>query len=247
MLINITGCLESVLMNPRILIIEDDEQLSRLLRLELIHNGFEVSAAFDGAEGMRLFHQTHPDLVIADVGLPIMDGVTICQRIREVSDVPILLMTADSVTEEQIANALNLGADEFMLKPLGNIEFHARVRALLRRARLSEIDTSAVVSFEDQYLRVDLKTRRVTVAGTEIRLTPTEFRLLAIFIRNAGEVISFRQILERVWGFEYINEHHYPRIYVSHLRRKIEPDAKNPTYIVNEYGVGYRFVGSSSS
>ena len=116
------------------------------------------------------------------------------------------------------------------------------LKRCLRRARLME-DSPSVTEYKDGYLDVDLKTRRVSVGGDEIRLTPTEFKLLATFIRNPGEVMSFQQLLEVVWGSEYTSEHHYPRIYVSHLRRKIEPDAKTPTYIHNEYGVGYRFVG----
>jgi DNA-binding response OmpR family regulator len=178
------------------------------------------------------------------VDLPLMDGITVCQRIRELSDVPILMMTAHAVSEEEIAEGLNLGADEFMLKPLRNIEFHARVRALLRRAKLVEVDDQGQFSgYADPYLTVDLGKRHVFVSGEEIRLTPTEFKLLATFIKNPGRVLTFQQLLEQVWGVEYTVEHHYPRIYVSHLRRKIEPDVKTPTYIQNEYGIGYRFTG----
>jgi two-component system KDP operon response regulator KdpE len=172
-----------------------------------------------------------------------MDGLTVCQRIRELTNVPILMMTAHAISEQDIAEGLNRGADEYMLKPLGKIEFHARIKALLRRARLTEDASQAITSFDDGHLSIDLKGRRVTMDNEEIKLTPTEFKLLATFVRRPGEVLSFQQLLEIVWGAEYTSEHHYPRIYVSHLRRKVEPDPKNPTYIHNEYGIGYRFVG----
>ncbi|MBC7810283.1 MAG: response regulator transcription factor [Burkholderiales bacterium] len=236
-------------MLARVLIIEDDKELSRLLQIDLRRNGYEAITASNGLEGLRLFQDSHPDLVVLDVALPLMNGMQVCQRIREVSDVPILMMTAHAVSEEEIAEGLNIGADEFMLKPLRNIEFHARVRALLRRAKTAENypQTTQPTVYEDDYLVVDLGGRRVSVNGEEIRLTPTEFKLLATFVRHRGQVLTFQQLLEQVWGYEYTREHHYPRIYVSHLRRKIEPDIKNPTYIQNEYGVGYRFVGTAEA
>jgi len=233
-------------MGPSVLIIEDDEELSRLLQIDLKRHSFNVMVSKNGMDGLKLFQETLPDLVVLDVALPLMDGFTVCQRIREFSNVPILMMTAHAVSEQDIAEGLNRGADEYMIKPLGKIEFHARIKALLRRARLSEDSAQTIIHYDDGYLIVDLKTRRVSVGGEEIRLTPTEFKLLATFIRNPGEVMSFQQLLETVWGAEYTSEHHYPRIYVSHLRRKIEPDAKSPTYIHNEYGIGYRFIGQEA-
>jgi two-component system KDP operon response regulator KdpE len=235
-----------LIMTQNILIIEDDEELARLLHIDLKRHNFSVTVAKTGLDGLQIFQDTLPDLVVLDVALPLMDGFTVCERIREISHVPILMMTAHAVTEQDIAEGLNRGADEYMIKPLGKIEFHARIKALLRRARLMEDTTQTITHYDDDHLIVDLKTRRVSVGGDEIRLTPTEFKLLATFIRNPGEVMSFQQLLETVWGSEYTSEHHYPRIYVSHLRRKIEPDAKNPTYIHNEYGVGYRFVEHQS-
>lgn len=211
--------------------------------MELRGQGYEVEAAGDGLDGLRLFHTRRPDLVVLDISLPSMDGRTVCQRIREISDVPILMMTAHAIREEDIVNGLNIGADEFMIKPLRNMEFLARVKALLRRARLSEEDGELPQGYHDDYLVVDVPLRRVIVANEELRMTPTEFKLLALLVQHPGEVITFQQLLEQVWGYEYNRENHYPRIYVSHLRRKIEPDAKNPTYIQSEYGVGYRFVG----
>ncbi len=230
-------------MATKLLIVEDDVEMNRLLELDLKRHGYEVFTTTNGLDGLRLFHEARPHLVVLDVALPGMDGLTVCQRIRELSNVPILIMTAHAVTEEEMAEGLNLGADEYLIKPLRNLEFHARLNALLRRAQLSDDDAQENIRYADDYLVVDVDARRVSVANEEIRLTPTEFKLLATFVRHKGQVLTFQQLLEQVWGYEYSTEHHYPRIYVSHLRRKIEPDAKSPTYIQNEYGVGYRFTG----
>jgi len=230
-------------MATKVLIVEDDVDMNRLLELDLKRHGFEVYTAANGLDGLRMFHDARPNLVVLDVALPGMDGMTVCQRIRELSNVPILIMTAHAVTEEEMAEGLNLGADEYLIKPLRNLEFHARINALLRRAQLNEDNTPQSIRYADDYLVVDVDARRVCVANSEIRLTPTEFKLIATFVRHKGQVLTFQQLLEQVWGYEYSTEHHYPRIYVSHLRRKIEPDAKNPTYIQNEYGIGYRFTG----
>src|SRR5664279_2891139 len=213
----------------QVLVIDDDPALTRLLELEL--SDYEVITAHDGLEGLRVFAGMRPDLVVLDIGLPMLDGRAVCQRIREISDVPILMMTANPVREEDIAHALNLGADEFMRKPLPLVEFQARLRALLRRAKLPDHDTLLPQGYKDNYLGVDVSLHLLTVAGEEVRLTPTEFKLLTLFVQHPGEVLTFQQLLENVWGVEYTREHHYPRIYVSHLRRKIEPDAQNPTYI----------------
>jgi len=230
-------------MSTKVLIVEDDYEMNRLLELDLKRHGFEVYTTTNGLDGLRLFHEVRPNLVVLDVALPGMDGMTVCQRIRELSNVPILIITAHAITEEEMAEGLNLGADEYLIKPLRNLEFHARINALLRRAQLTDENSQQSVRYADDYLIVDVDARRVCVNGTDIRLTPTEFKLIATFVRHKGQVLTFQQLLEQVWGYEYNTEHHYPRIYVSHLRRKIEPDAKNPTYIQNEYGVGYRFTG----
>jgi DNA-binding response OmpR family regulator len=230
-------------MASRVLIVEDDVEMNRLLEIELKRHGYEVHTCANGLDGLRKFHQVRPELVVLDIALPGMDGLTVCQRIRELSNVPILIITAHAVSEEEMAEGLNLGADEYLIKPLRALEFRARVNALMRRARLSDSQVDDETGYADEHLAVDIRGRRVTVDGQEVRLTPTEFRLLATFVRHRGQVLSFQQLLEQVWGHEYSTEHHYPRIYVSHLRRKIERDPKAPVYIQNEYGVGYRFVG----
>ncbi len=231
-------------MATKVLIIEDDREMGRLLQLELTQDGYEPTIATNGLEGLRLFHELRPNLVVLDIALPQMDGLTVCQRIRGLSNVPILILTAHAVSEEEIAKGLDLGADEYMLKPIRHVEFSARVKALLRRAQVDDEQGSSI-TYADAYLIVDVEGRRVSVNGKEVKLTPTEFKLLATFVRHRGRVLTFQQLLEQVWGYEYTSENHYPRIYVSHLRRKIEPDPVAPTYIQNEYGVGYRFVGKS--
>lgn len=230
----------------KILIIEDDPRMLRMLEMAVQDEDYDVLTASNGLEGLRKFHNSQPDLVVLDVKLPMMDGVTVCQRIRELSNVPVLMLSATAIAEEDIAKGLEMGADEYVRKPIGAVEFRARLKALLRRAEVSSADKSSIpVGYSDEYLNVDVESRRVSVDGVEQRLTPTEFKLLATFIRHRGQVLTFQQLLEQVWGYEYTTEHHYPRIYVSHLRRKIEPDVKNPVYIQNEYGIGYRFVGRS--
>ncbi|KAB2903919.1 MAG: response regulator transcription factor [Anaerolineae bacterium] len=230
----------------KILIIEDDPRMLRMLEMAVQDEDYDVLTASNGLEGLRKFHNSQPDLVVLDVKLPMMDGVTVCQRIRELSNVPVLMLSATAIAEEDIAKGLEMGADEYVRKPIGAVEFRARLKALLRRAEVSSADkSSAPAGYSDEYLNVDVESRRVSVDGVEQRLTPTEFKLLATFIRHRGQVLTFQQLLEQVWGYEYTTEHHYPRIYVSHLRRKIEPDVKNPVYIQNEYGIGYRFVGRS--
>lgn len=229
----------------KILIVEDDLNVLNSVKIALAPLSVDLYTCTDGMQGLREFHAIQPDLVILDVYLPLMDGITLCGRIREFSDVPIVMMSAEAIEEEDIVIGLEAGADEYMRKPIGHKEFPARVKALLRRTSLIEVDEPApTTGYDDGYLVVDIKTRLVKVKDEEQRLTPTEFKLLTTFLRHRGQVLTFQQLLQHVWGHEYTSEHHYPRIYVSHLRRKIEPDQKKPTYIQNEYGVGYRFVGT---
>jgi two-component system KDP operon response regulator KdpE len=229
-------------MAGHILIVEDDRSMARVLQINLQQAGYDVTLAHTGEAGLDAFQQTETDLVMLDVVLPDRDGLTICAALRQQSNVPILMMSATAITEEDIATGLDAGADEYMLKPLGDIELAARINALLRRVRMERPADMPIMSYDDGYLNVDVTRRRVMINGKEVHLTPTEFNLLALFIQNDGDVLPFATILEQVWGKEYESEHHYPRIYVSHLRRKIEPNYSQPVYIHNEYGVGYRFT-----
>lgn len=229
-------------MAAQILIIEDDKDFSRLLQIELELDGHRVVTASTGPRGLSLLEEAHPDLIMLDIALPTMDGLEVCRRIRMLSNVPVLMMTGHAVSEEEIAQGLNAGADEYMIKPLRRLELQARVKALLRRAGMASEVQLPAQNYEDDYLVVNLHTRRVRVGENDVQLTPTEFKLLATFVQNAGLVLTFQQLLEQVWGAGYTSEFHYPRIYVSHLRGKIEPDPRSPTYIQNEYGIGYRFT-----
>lgn len=224
----------------KILVVDDEQDIRDALGRKLRRDSFDVVLASDGLEGLRSFHSEKPDLVILDIYMPNgMDGLTVCNRIREISDTPIMMLSAQAVTEKDIVEGLNAGADEYLIKPVRLDEFIARVKALLRRSQLSSTDLDQL--YDDGYLNVDLHRRQVYIQGKKVHLTPTEFKLLAILMENAGRVVSQRDLLEQVWGREYIDDVYYPRVYVSQLRRKVELDPSNPIYILTEHRIGYRF------
>lgn len=224
----------------RVLIVDDDQAIREPLSHKLEKEHFEVVTCADGLEGLRAFHETHPDLVVLDIVMPgEMDGLTVCKRIREVADTPVMLLSAQAITEDNIVEGLDAGADEYLIKPVRLNEFIARVKALLRRAQAASGETGQ--DYDDGYLNVDLHRRQVRVGGRKIHLTPTEFKLLVVLMENAGRVVAQRDLLERVWGEEYVDDIYYPRVYVSQVRHKIEPDPANPIYILTEHRVGYRF------
>ena len=223
----------------KILIVDDEKVIRDPLGLKLKSEGFEVFLCSDGLEGWRAFIAERPDLVVLDIVMPEMDGLTVCKRIREVADTPIMMLSAQAITEESIIEGLNAGADEYLIKPVKLNEFLARVKALLRRAQLGA--TEVRQGYNDGYLSADLHRRQVHVQGRKVHLTPTEFKLLAVLLENSGQVVSQRDLLEQVWGQEYIDDIYYPRVYISQLRRKIEPNPSNPIYILTEHRIGYRF------
>lgn len=223
----------------KVLIIDDEEAIRDSLSQKLTREGFQVVMASNGLEGLRAFHTERPDLVIVDIVMPEMDGLTVCQRIREIAETPIMMLSAQAIKEEDIVEGLSAGADEYVVKPIRMKEFIARIQALLRRAQMSSIELES--GYDDGYLSVDLQRRQVHVNGKKQHLTPTEFKLLAVLLENAGRVVPQRELLEHVWGREYVDDIYYPRVYISQLRRKIEPDATNPTYIQTEHRIGYRF------
>ncbi len=224
----------------KVLIVDDEQSIREALGRKLRREGFEVVLCENGLEGLRAFHAEHPDIVILDIIMPGgMDGLTVCDRIREVADTPIMMLSAQAITEEDIVQGLNAGADEYLIKPVRLNEFVARIQALLRRAQLSTSETEQ--GYNDGYLSVDLHRRHVHVDSRKIHLTPTEFKLLAVLLEHAGRPVTQHDLLEQVWGHEYVDDIYYPRVYISQLRRKIEPDAANPIYILTEHRVGYRF------
>ena len=229
-------------MVKKILAIDDDPIFLRLADQILIQRGYEVLKATNGQEGLRFLFAEKPDLVLLDVVMPRMDGWQTCQRIREISDIPIIMLTGKQKAEEDIVRGLDYGADEYLLKPVGSKELVARVRAVLRRTELpSTTEERREVSYVDDFLTVDVTERKVMVKGERVKLTPREFRLFALLVEKAGHIITHKELLEKVWGWEYTDDLDYVRIYISHLRQKIEPDPALPKYIMTEPGVGYYF------
>jgi two-component system KDP operon response regulator KdpE len=232
------------MMTAKVLIVDDEFAIRDALGRKLQREGFEVILAGDGLEGLRLFHSERPDLVVLDIVMPEMSGLTVCTRIREVAETPVMMLSAQAITEEDIIEGLNAGADEYLVKPIRLNEFVARVKALLRRSQM--VAPQVESGYNDGYLNIDLPRRQVYVNGQKVHLTPTEFKLLMVLFENAGRVVSQRDLLEQVWGPEYVDDVYYPRVYISQLRRKIEPDPANPTYIQTEHRVGYRFEKQGS-
>ncbi len=229
-------------MSKKILVIDDDPIFCRLVEQALTQKGYEVLKAGGGQEGLRLLFANKPDLVLLDVAMPGMDGWQTCDRIRDISDVPIIMLTGRHKDEDDVVYGLDHGADEYLIKPVGSKELAARVRAALRRAELpSSPEARREITYSDGFLTVDVAERKIIVNGEQVKLTPREFRLFALLIDNAGRVLTHKQILEKVWGWEYVDDLDYVRIYISHLRQKLEPNPALPKYIITEPGVGYYF------
>lgn len=222
-----------------VLIVEDNEDVQDLIAMTLQTRWQDVAiqSARTGAEGLEDLDQQIPDIVILDLGLPDMDGLHVCEEIRKRSSVPVLILTARD-RETDIVRALNTGADDYMSKPFSGLEFLARVQALLRRSQKMPGESS----FESAGLTVDFNRREVRVQGQQVGLTPTEFRLLEVLVRNADRVVPHESILERVWGPQYVDATDNLKSHIRRLRKKIGDHAENPTMIFSERGVGYRFV-----
>ncbi len=229
-------------MKKKILVIDDDPRFLRMVDRVLTRNEYEVLTSSSGQEGLRFLFNHRPHLVLLDVVMPRMDGWQVCERIRDVSDVPIIILTGHRADEDDIVCGLDHGADDYLIKPIGNRELLARIRATLRRAALAPSQhLKEGVTYNDNHLGVDIARRQVTVNGKRTKLTPREFRLFALLLENAERILTHQQLLEGVWGWEYTNDVDYVRIYISHLRQKIEPDPSKPKYILTEPGVGYYF------
>ena len=225
----------------KILIVDDEPEIRRFLRasFKLYHQ--EILEAATGSEALDKTYQEKPDLVILDLGLPDMDGVDVTQQIREISTVPIIILSVRSNENDKI-EALDAGADDYLTKPFSMGELLARVRVVLRRNE-PQLSKTLLKSGD---LRVDIPRHRVTLAEKEIALTPTEFDILAVLMQNRGVVVTHRQLIHQVWGSIYEDESRLLRVNISNLRRKIEPDPNRPVYILTELGVGYRFCNSET-
>lgn len=222
------------------LIIDDDAKLVQALELYLSKAGYEVITAADGLEGLQEMYAHRPDLIILDIMMPKMHGWKACRRIREVSDVPIIMLTARGQEYDKV-KGLKQGADDYVAKPFGLKELAARVEAVLRRTRLPPPAEGAVL-YADEELVIDSERWEVSRGGEPLELTATERRLLFYLVDNAGRVLTHRQLLERVWGPEYIDEVDYVKLYIWRLRQKIEEEPSQPRYILTERGIGYKFA-----
>jgi len=225
---------------PLILVVDDELRIVRVVRMNLEMEGYRVITASSGTEALRRVREDLPDLVLLDVGMPELDGFETLRLLREISDVPVIMLTVRS-DEEDIVHGLELGADDYITKPFRTRELISRIRAVLRRTRGTTHPESAILKIDD-HLSVDYNRREVIVDGKRVKLRPTEFRLLYHLIENAGWVVPHETLLAKVWGYEYQEEVHYLRLYITYLRQKIEPDPAHPRYILTERGVGYRFV-----
>ena len=221
-----------------VLIVDDEVQIRRLLRVTLEANGYRVLEAATGPDGLAEAAQRNPDVIILDLGLPGMDGLTVLKRLREWSRAPVLVLSVQEGDVDKVS-ALDNGANDYMTKPFSTIELLARLRVLRRHAQPEEADNAV---FHSGPLEVDLAARRVIVRGEEVKLTATEYSFLRLLVRNAGKVVTHRQILKEVWGPAYGGQTHYLRVYVAHLREKIEADSARPELLLTEPGVGYRLV-----
>lgn len=227
--------------NRVILVVDDEERMARFIRLNLEYDGFQVLEAYKGMQAINLIRDKMPDLVLLDVMLPDIDGFEILKTVREVSTVPVIMLTAKGEEDDRV-QGLELGADDYITKPFSPRELVSRVKAVLRRTEIASAATAHDVIDVDERLRLDFGRREVWVDGELVKLRPTEYRLLYHLVQNAGWVMTYDQILSKVWGYEYRDEPHYVRLYVNYLRQKLEEDSSNPKYILTERGVGYRFV-----
>ncbi len=224
----------------RILIVDDEKGLVRLMRMNLEHDGFEVVEANNGAQAMDRLRATIPDLILLDVMMPDMDGFTVLKMVREVGPTPVIMLTAKGEEDDKI-RGLELGADDYVTKPFSPRELTSRIRAVLRRGNYGDEDDEGIIDVDGR-LKIDFGRHEVYIDGEQVKLRPTEYRLLYHLVKNAGWVMTHDQILSKVWGYEYENEPHYVRLYINYLRKKLEEDITDPKYILTERGVGYRFV-----
>ncbi len=223
----------------RILVVDDEERMVRFIRMNLEHDGFQVMEAFNGKQALDKLRDT-PDLVLLDVMMPDIDGFEVLETIRDVSSVPVIMLTAKGEEDDRV-RGLELGADDYITKPFSPRELVSRVKAVLRRTEGMSGSMHGLIEVDDR-LKIDFDRREIWLEGKLVKLRPTEYRLLFHLVQNAGWVVSHDQLLQKVWGYEYRDEPHYVRLYINYLRQKLEKDPADPKYILTERGVGYRFV-----
>lgn len=226
----------------RILVVDDELSIIKFLRANLESRGYEVLAAMNGAEALQTFEMEVPDLMLLDITMPKMDGFEVCRRLREWTQVPIIMLSA-LLDESDKVKCLNLGADDYITKPFGASELIARIGAVLRRTK-----EGAAIPIQPFFTSGDLKInftqRKVTIVGKEVKLTPTEYNLLQELVLNAGKVLTHTHLLNKVWGPEYRDEREYLHVFIPRLRAKLEDDPTDPKYIFTVSGVGYQFISA---
>jgi two-component system KDP operon response regulator KdpE len=223
----------------RILVVDDEERMVRFIRMNLEHDGYQVMEALNGKQAIDKLRDT-PDLVLLDVMMPDIDGFEVLETVRQVSTVPVIMLTAKGEEDDRV-RGLELGADDYVTKPFSPRELVSRVKAVLRRTEGATGSMHGLIEV-DERLRIDFDRREIWLEGKLVKLRPTEYRLLYHLVQNAGWVVSHDQLLQKVWGYEYRDEPHYVRLYINYLRQKLEKDPSDPRYILTERGVGYRFV-----
>jgi two-component system KDP operon response regulator KdpE len=226
--------------HARILVVDDEPQIGRVLRTGLKSHGYDVRVAADGLSALETFNDWRPDLVVTDLAMPNLDGLELCRRLRALSQLPIIVLSVRGEEKTKV-EALDAGADDYVIKPFGMDELLARVRAQLRRAALSPRSESSPATLEVGDFRADFDARSIFVRGAEVHLTPKEYDLLVHFLQHAGKVLTHHNLLGAVWGGNYTEQGEYLRVFVGQLRKKIEPNPSTPHYILTEPWIGYRF------
>ncbi|MHB8777433.1 MAG: response regulator transcription factor [Anaerolineales bacterium] len=224
----------------RILVVDDEERMVRFIRMNLEHDGFQVSEAFNGKQAIQKMRDVTPDLILLDVMMPDLDGFEVLETVREFSNVPVIMLTAKGEEDDRV-RGLEGGADDYITKPFSPRELVSRIKAVLRRTEGVSGSMHGLLEI-DKRLKIDFDRREIWLEGKLVKLRPTEYRLLFHLVQNAGWVVSHDQLLQKVWGYEYRDEPHYVRLYINYLRQKLEKDPADPQYILTERGVGYRFV-----
>ena len=236
------GCVRLVYregQSKSILVVDDEPRIAEVVTMNLELEGYQVSCASNGQEALRKIAEELPDLIILDVMMPDMDGFETLRRIRELSNVPVIMLTVRGGETDKV-KGLELGADDYVTKPFGPRELVSRVKAALRRAQMPGPVSKTEIRVDDD-LSIDFSRHIVTVRGKEVHLRPTEYRLLYHLVSNAGRVVTHETLLRKVWGYEYRNEDQYLWLYITYLRQKLEDNPKEPKYILGERGIGYRF------